>query len=92
MKRIIGLLLSSVILAGSVAPALADRDYRRDQRQDRRQDRRADRGETRRGEAREWRRYNLWAPARGCEWREIDGRFFLVVVATGLIVAIVAHG
>jgi Ni/Co efflux regulator RcnB len=38
---------------------------------------------------RDYRQYHLRQPPRGYEWREIDGRFVLAVIATGVIAEII---
>jgi Ni/Co efflux regulator RcnB len=38
---------------------------------------------------RDYRQYHLRQPPRGYEWREIDGRFVLAVIATGVITDII---
>jgi Ni/Co efflux regulator RcnB len=40
----------------------------------------------------DWRRHHLRAPPRGYEWREIDGRYVLGAVATGLIADLIING
>ena len=43
-----------------------------------------------RGEqVRDYRHHGLHAPARGQEWRKVDGRYVLVAVATGIIADVV---
>lgn len=39
----------------------------------------------------DWRRHHLRAPPRGYEWREVDGRYVLAAVATGLIADIILN-
>ncbi len=45
----------------------------------------------RRGEQIDYRRYHLRQPPRGYEWREVDGRFILGVIATGVIADIIIN-
>ena len=41
---------------------------------------------------RDYRHHGLHAPARGQEWRKVDGRYVLIAVATGVIADVVlAH-
>lgn len=40
---------------------------------------------------RDYRQYHLRQPPRGYEWREIDGRFVLAVIATGVIADIILN-
>jgi Ni/Co efflux regulator RcnB len=42
-----------------------------------------------RGHKVDWRRHRLHAPARGYEWREVDGNYVLAAVATGLIASVI---
>ena len=42
-----------------------------------------------RGHQVDWRRHHLHAPARGYEWREVDGNYVLAAVATGLIASVI---
>jgi Ni/Co efflux regulator RcnB len=44
-----------------------------------------------RGRRLDYREYRLRRPPRGYEWREIDGRFVLGVIATGLIADIIIN-
>ena len=39
----------------------------------------------------DWRRHHLRAPPRGYEWREVDGRYVLAAVTTGLIADIILN-
>lgn len=45
----------------------------------------------RRGQRVDWRRHHLRAPPRGYEWRQVDGRYVLAAVATGLIASIILN-
>jgi Ni/Co efflux regulator RcnB len=40
---------------------------------------------------RDYREHHLRQPPRGYEWREIDGRFVLAVIATGVIADIILN-
>ena len=37
----------------------------------------------------DWQRRHLQRPARGYEWREVDGNYVMAAVATGLIASII---
>jgi Ni/Co efflux regulator RcnB len=104
MKRTLATFLATTFLLGTIAPALADRDdhrwrdrdWRRDhhrfeERHEWRRGDRFDRDDWRRGRDVDWRFYHLHAPGRGYRWCEIDGRFVLVAVATGVIIEILEH-
>ncbi len=41
---------------------------------------------------RDYHRHGLYAPARGQEWRQVDGRYVLIAAATGLIANVVLNG
>ena len=41
---------------------------------------------------RDYHRHGLHAPARGQEWRQVDGRYVLIAAATGLIANVVLNG
>lgn len=91
--------------AGAFAQPRYQEDQRHDQRrpqqmQDHRDNRYAEGHDWRRGERIahddwdrgrpvEYRDHHLQAPPRGYEWREVDGRFILAAVATGLIASII---
>jgi Ni/Co efflux regulator RcnB len=45
----------------------------------------------RRARAIDYRRYHLRHPPRGYEWREVDGRYVMVAVASGLIADIILN-
>ena len=44
-----------------------------------------------RGRPIDYRQNHLRRPARGYEWREVDGNYVLAAAATGLIVSAIAH-
>jgi Ni/Co efflux regulator RcnB len=44
-----------------------------------------------RGERVDYREHHLRAPPRGYEWREVDGRFILGAIATGVIADIILN-
>ena len=44
-----------------------------------------------RGRPIDYRQNHLRRPARGYEWREVDGNYVMAAVATGLIVSAIAH-
>ena len=46
----------------------------------------------RRARAVDYRRHHLRHPPRGYEWREVDGRYVMVAVASGLIADIILNG
>jgi|SRR6185437_504593 Ni/Co efflux regulator RcnB len=43
-----------------------------------------------RGRAIDWRARHLRRPARGYEWREVDGNYVMAAVATGIIASVIA--
>jgi Ni/Co efflux regulator RcnB len=53
---------------------------------------RIDRDDWRRGDVVDYRMHHLRRPPRGYEWREIDGRYVLAAVATGVIADIILNG
>ncbi|MBK0055683.1 RcnB family protein [Stenotrophomonas sp. S39] len=101
MKRLIAATLSLALLATAVSPAMAapygaggrdDHHGQKDRHDDRRDPpRRGHRlAHDHRGEyVRDYRHHGLHAPARGQEWRKVDGRYVLVAVATGIIADVV---
>ncbi len=101
MKRLIAATLSLALLATAVSPATAapygaggrdDHHGQKDRHDDRRDPpRRGHRlAHDHRGEyVRDYRHHGLHAPARGQEWRKVDGRYVLVAVATGVIADVV---
>jgi Ni/Co efflux regulator RcnB len=42
----------------------------------------------RRGQRVDYRRHHLRSPPRGYEWRQVDGRYVLAAVATGVILSV----
>jgi Ni/Co efflux regulator RcnB len=44
-----------------------------------------------RGDRVDYRAHHLRAPRRGYEWREVDGRFILGAIATGVIADIILN-
>lgn len=106
MRKITIVALSLSLLAGNAATALAQhRDEGRD-RDDRRHEEHFDRdrghpewregyhmdhGDWNRGRYVDHRDYRLREPPRGYEWREVDGRFILGAVATGIIADIILN-
>jgi Ni/Co efflux regulator RcnB len=58
-------------------------------RSDFRQGGRVARGDWQRGRVVDYRVNHLRAPPRGYEWREVNGRYVLAAVATGLIASII---
>jgi Ni/Co efflux regulator RcnB len=53
---------------------------------------RIDRMEWRRAHVVDYRIHHLRRPPRGYEWREIDGRYVLAAVASGIIADIIING
>lgn len=45
-----------------------------------------------RGQPVDWHAHHLRKPARGYEWREVDGNYVLAAAATGLIASVIANG
>jgi Ni/Co efflux regulator RcnB len=64
--------------------------YDRDRRPTYREGQRVQRQEWNRWDRANWRRAHLRRPGRGYEWRQVDGRFIEIAIATGLIIAIVS--
>jgi Ni/Co efflux regulator RcnB len=104
MKKFIVFAAALGLLGGSFADALAQPRYepnrppmgeQHDNRRDHPDWRRGARmhhndwQRGRRVDYREYRQYRLRRPPRGYEWREIDGRFVLGVIATGIIADII---
>lgn len=104
MKRLIAATLSLTLLATAAAPAMAapygaggrddhhsQKGHHDDRRDPPRRGHKLDRDH--RGEyVRDYRHHGLRAPARGQEWRKVDGRYVLIAVATGIIADVVlAH-
>jgi Ni/Co efflux regulator RcnB len=52
---------------------------------------RMDRDEWQRGARVDWRSHHLRSPPRGYEWRQVDGRYVLAAVATGVIADIILN-
>ena len=50
---------------------------------------RMDNDDWRQGQRVDWHRRHLRAPPRGYEWREVNGRYVLAAVTTGLILSII---
>ena len=97
MKRVLGALTAFALVAGTTAPSFAarhdrggryDRGGRHEQRHEWRRGDRFDRDTYRGARYVDWRRAHLPRPYRGCEWREVNGRYFEIVIATGIIAAI----
>ncbi|WP_367381847.1 RcnB family protein [Stenotrophomonas cyclobalanopsidis] len=101
MKRLIAATLSLTLLATAVSPAMAasygadgrdDHHGHKHHHDDRRDPPRRGHKLARdhRGEhVRDYRHHGLHAPARGQEWRKVDGRYVLIAVATGVIADVV---
>ncbi|MEI7711254.1 MAG: RcnB family protein [Rhodospirillales bacterium] len=105
MRKIAAIALSLTVFMGGGTAAFAqhrhedrDRDDRRheeyrehDRHQEWREGHRMDRHDWERGRRFDYGDYRLREPPRGYEWREIDGRFVLGAIATGIIADIVIN-
>jgi Ni/Co efflux regulator RcnB len=95
-KLLIGTMALSLFAASAASADPNDRDQKREHPgwgQDRGGDhqwRRGERvgyGDWQGARVVDYRRYHLRRPGRGYEWRESNGRYIMVAVATGLIVS-----
>lgn len=67
-------------------------DQRGPDHADWRRGRRMDRNDWDRGERMDYREHHFRKPPRGYEWRQVDDRFVLGAVATGVIAQIIRNG
>ena len=73
-------------------PQQDHRDNRQPEHSDWRRGARMDHNDWDRGARVDYREHRLQQPPRGYEWRQVDGRFVLATIATGIIASIILNG
>ena len=107
MRKIATIALSLALLTGNAATSFAQhrdedrgrddrrqeqhREHDRDRHPEWREGHRMDRNDWQRARRFDYRDHRLREPPRGYEWREIDGRFVLGAIATGIIADIIIN-
>ncbi len=91
MKLIVIAALAAAV-AASAMPAFADPPHEFHKHPEWRHGRKIRNEDWGRGAPVDWHAHHLRRPARGYEWREVDGNYVLAAAATGLIASVIANG
>lgn len=87
MNKLVFAAVAAAVAFASVSPAFADEYRRHDEWH---KGARISHDDWNRGERVDWRAHHLRRPARGYEWRRVDGNYVLAAAATGLIASAIA--